>query len=44
MEAGKPFYALITPLEKEFSPVRPGQPGVPSHPIALRRERRNTPS
>jgi hypothetical protein len=35
MEAGKPFYALITPLEKEFSPVRPGQPGVPTHPIAL---------
>jgi hypothetical protein len=35
MEAQKSFYALKTPLEKEFSPVRPGQPGVPTHPIAL---------
>jgi hypothetical protein len=30
----KSYYALITPLEKEFVPVRPGQPGVPTHPIA----------
>jgi hypothetical protein len=31
-----PFFALVTPLDKEFSPVLPGQPGVPhpSNPIA----------
>lgn len=37
MEAGKPYYALITPLEREVIPPTPGQPGVPhpSHPIVL---------
>jgi hypothetical protein len=37
MEAQKSYYALITPLDKEFTPpTMPGQPGVPhpSHPIA----------
>jgi hypothetical protein len=34
MEAGKPFVALVTPLEGITVPPKPGQPGIPTNPIA----------
>jgi hypothetical protein len=34
MEKGTPFFALVTPIDDIIVPPKPGQPGVPTHPIA----------